>query len=54
MDINSPSGIYKCKACGNEETHVEGEAVAPCSKCGSNSNWKIICYIASLLILSNL
>lgn len=37
MDRNSPSGIIKCTKCGNEETHVKGKAVAPCSKCGAQS-----------------
>lgn len=37
-----PSGIYKCTKCGNEETHVKGKSKAPCSKCESNSNWKLV------------
>lgn len=42
MDKNSVSGTYKCTKCGNEETHVEGKAFAPCSSCGSNSSWKLV------------
>ena len=38
---SEPSGIYKCTNCGNEETHVEGKAFAPCSSCGTN-NWKLV------------
>ena len=41
MDPNSPSGIYECTKCGNEETHVEGKSFAPCSLCGANS-WKLV------------
>ncbi len=40
MKPNEPSGIYACKNCGNEETHVKGRTFAPCSKCGKN-NWRL-------------
>jgi DNA-directed RNA polymerase subunit RPC12/RpoP len=41
MNPESPSGIYKCIKCGNEETHVKDKRFAPCSKCGTNS-WKLV------------
>jgi|GEM_PF-3640476 len=40
MKPDSPSGIYVCKKCGNEETHIKGKMFAPCSKCGSQS-WEL-------------
>jgi DNA-directed RNA polymerase subunit RPC12/RpoP len=41
MNPSESSGIYKCTSCGNEETHVEGKAFAPCSKC-ENNDWKLV------------
>ncbi|MBL0687423.1 MAG: hypothetical protein JJV94_06335 [Sulfurospirillum sp.] len=41
MKSSEPSGIYKCTECDNEETHVEGNSFAPCSKC-ENNNWKLV------------
>lgn len=41
MNPDEPSGIYKCKGCGNEETHVKGKNFAPCSRCGKN-DWKLV------------
>ena len=41
LDHSAESGAYKCTKYGNFEVHVKGNSKAPCSKCGSNSNWVI-------------
>jgi hypothetical protein len=41
MSPDEVSGIYKCKHCGNEETHVKGKNFAPCSVC-DKQDWKLV------------
>jgi hypothetical protein len=41
MDLNDPSGMYKCTNCNNVEVHNKGEIFTPCLECNKNS-WVII------------